>query len=79
MSQVEAVARCIAANLNGYKPIVGKSTVPAITAQWVKRTIYPYSGSGHKVGPSGSIGGPEFDVASSPEFLRQRRSPKLIA
>ncbi|MEO0160486.1 MAG: UDP-glucose/GDP-mannose dehydrogenase family protein [candidate division WOR-3 bacterium] len=60
LSQVEEVSRIIAENLNGYKLIVEKSTVPVQTAQWIKRTIKLYS---HR-----DI---EFDVASNPEFLRE--------
>ncbi|MCS7185717.1 MAG: UDP-glucose/GDP-mannose dehydrogenase family protein [Armatimonadetes bacterium] len=60
LSQVEAVIRTVAENLNGYKLIVEKSTVPVQTAQWIKRTILRYAGSGT-----------EFDVASNPEFLRE--------
>ena len=41
LSQVEAIVRTIARNLNGYKLIVEKSTVPAITAQWIKKTVAP--------------------------------------
>ncbi|MEO0202913.1 MAG: UDP-glucose/GDP-mannose dehydrogenase family protein [candidate division WOR-3 bacterium] len=60
LSQVEEVSRIIAENLNGYKLIVEKSTVPVQTAQWIKRTIKLYS---HK--------NFEFDIASNPEFLRE--------
>ncbi|MCS7245040.1 MAG: UDP-glucose/GDP-mannose dehydrogenase family protein [candidate division WOR-3 bacterium] len=60
LSQVEEVSRIIAENLNGYKLIVEKSTVPVQTAQWIKRTIKLYS---HE--------NAHFDVASNPEFLRE--------
>ena len=43
LSQVEEVTRMIARNLNGYKLVVEKSTVPAITAQWIKKTIPRYA------------------------------------
>ncbi len=60
LSQVEAVIRTVAENLNGYKLIVEKSTVPVQTAQWIKRTIQRYA-----------KGNADFDVASNPEFLRE--------
>jgi len=64
LSQVESAARSIAHNLNGYKLIVEKSTVPAITAQWIRRTILRFAGNDH---PDGV----DFDVASNPEFLQE--------
>lgn len=60
LSQVETVIRTVAQNLNGYKLIVEKSTVPVQTAQWIKRTIQRYGGDDA-----------QFDVASNPEFLRE--------
>lgn len=60
LSQVEAVVRTVAENLNGYKLLVEKSTVPVQTAQWIKRTVLRYA-----------KGRQEFDVASNPEFLRE--------
>lgn len=72
LSQVEAAARTIAHNLNGYKLIVEKSTVPAITAQWIGRTIRRFAGNGN--------GSPaDFDVASNPEFLQEGVALKNIA
>jgi len=60
MSQVEGVSRTIAQNLNGYKVIVEKSTVPVKTSDWIKRIITLYR-----------KGDTPFDVASNPEFLRE--------
>lgn len=76
LSQVEAVARVVARNMNGYKLIVEKSTVPAITGQWLKRTVMRYCGVSAAPAASGSPGTeasgvPDFDVASNPEFLRE--------
>lgn len=69
LSQVESVARTIAANLCDYKLVIEKSTVPAITAQWVKRTIQRYARNGD--GNGIHLEDCEFDVASSPEFLQE--------
>lgn len=60
LSYVESVAREIASAVNGYKVVVGKSTVPVYTAEWVRR-IMLLNGA-----PAGM-----FDVASNPEFLRE--------
>lgn len=60
MSQIEEVSRLIARNLNAYKVVVEKSTVPVKTSHWIKRTISLYK--------QASV---EFDIASNPEFLRE--------
>ena len=60
LAQVERAARTIAANLNGYKLIVEKSTNPVSTARGVMRTIAEHAADGH-----------EWDVAVNPEFLRE--------
>ncbi|WP_088067426.1 UDP-glucose dehydrogenase family protein [Gottfriedia luciferensis] len=57
---VEAVAKEIGENLNSYKVIVTKSTVPVGTNKHVKNIISQSNKSGHT-----------FDVASCPEFLRE--------
>lgn len=64
LKDVEALARTIAKNLNGYKLIIEKSTVPAITGEWIRRTIWRHSNklNGKSV---------SFDVASNPEFLQE--------
>jgi UDPglucose 6-dehydrogenase len=60
LSQVFAAARTIGRNLNGYKLIVQKSTVPVGTGERVYREIA-------KSRPKEIA----FDVASNPEFLRE--------
>jgi len=60
LSQVEEVSRQIAQNLNSYKLIIEKSTVPVNTYQWVKKTVIRYANENV-----------EFDLASNPEFLRE--------
>ncbi len=57
---VEEVARSIAKNLNGYKVIVTKSTVPVGTGNVIEKII-----------AGGCPEGSSFDVASNPEFLRE--------
>jgi UDPglucose 6-dehydrogenase len=73
LSQVETIVRTIAGNLNGYKLIVEKSTVPAITAQWIKKTVARFA---HVSGKDCSCC--EFDVASNPEFLQEGRAVENI-
>ena len=60
LTGIENVARTIAQNMDGYRVIVEKSTVPVETCAWVKKTISTYIKKGHK-----------FDVVSNPEFLRE--------
>ena len=74
LSQVEAIARIIARNLNGYKLIVEKSTVPAITAQWIKKTVARFAKRTNGIEGLHA----EFDVASNPEFLQEGRALENI-
>jgi len=60
LSQVEEASRQIAINLNEFKIIVEKSTVPVNTHLWVKKTITRYAKKDVR-----------FSVASNPEFLRE--------
>ncbi|MCK4412158.1 MAG: UDP-glucose/GDP-mannose dehydrogenase family protein [Candidatus Eisenbacteria sp.] len=60
LSQVFAVARTIADNLNTYKLVVQKSTVPVDTGAKIKALI-----------ERRRAGEVAFDVASNPEFLRE--------
>lgn len=60
LSYVDAVARTIAGNLNGYKVIVTKSTVPVGTGERIRKIIQD-SGNADR----------QFDIVSNPEFLRE--------
>jgi UDPglucose 6-dehydrogenase len=74
LSQIESLARTIARNLNGYKLIVEKSTVPAVTGCWIRKSIERYRTAGtHKRNRNGMSVSPsaDFDIASNPEFLQE--------
>ncbi|PIQ84935.1 MAG: UDP-glucose 6-dehydrogenase [Candidatus Omnitrophica bacterium CG11_big_fil_rev_8_21_14_0_20_43_6] len=60
LTGIEKVARSIAQNMDGYRLIVEKSTVPVETCAWIKKTVATYIKNKHK-----------FDVVSNPEFLRE--------
>lgn len=60
LTGIENVASNIAQNMDGYRLIVEKSTVPVETCAWIKKTIATYIKNKHK-----------FDVVSNPEFLRE--------
>lgn len=86
LSQIEVIARLIAQHLNGYKLIVEKSTVPAVTSLWIKRTILRFAmaqrrseagGLNQSTAPAEIDGvppAPAFDVASNPEFLQEGKA-----
>jgi len=63
LTSIENVARTIARNLNSYKLIIEKSTVPVQTGSKVKETICRYRKNNV-----------EFDIASNPEFLREGKA-----
>ncbi|MDD5431823.1 MAG: UDP-glucose/GDP-mannose dehydrogenase family protein [Candidatus Omnitrophica bacterium] len=60
LTGIENVARNIAINMDSYRLIVEKSTVPVETGKWVEKTISTYIKRNIK-----------FDVASNPEFLKE--------
>ncbi len=86
LTQIDLLARLISQNLNGYKLIVEKSTVPAVTAQWVKRTISLHAAAYSRSGKAEAQRDPsrpnvpgtypveDFDVASNPEFLQEGKA-----
>lgn len=65
LSQVENAARQVADNLNSYKVVVTKSTVPVGTNRRIERIIAE---------ESGTVPGEGFSVVSNPEFLREGKA-----
>lgn len=86
LAQLEVLARLIAKNLDSYKLIVEKSTVPALTGRWIRRTVERYANAGnwknganHTADASARHQGKlavatMFDVASNPEFLQEGKA-----
>jgi UDPglucose 6-dehydrogenase len=66
LKYIDAVAKEIAAHMNGYKVIVTKSTVPVGTGKRVKEII-----SNQLKSKSSQLSALSFDVVSNPEFLRE--------
>jgi len=60
LSYIDEVAKSIGENMNGYKVIVTKSTVPVGTGERIKKIVEEHQKE--KV---------NFDVVSNPEFLRE--------
>jgi UDPglucose 6-dehydrogenase len=60
LQYVFAVARSFGENLNGYKVLINKSTVPVGTADQVAEIVRKSSDGNHS-----------FDIVSNPEFLRE--------
>jgi UDPglucose 6-dehydrogenase len=62
LSQVKEAVLSIRENLDGYKVIVTKSTVPIGTNRWIEKTLLETKPADH------------FSVISNPEFLREGRA-----
>ena len=65
LQQVEEVAKVIGNNLNDYKIIVNKSTVPIGSGDWVSMIINDNTNNSQIKSDT------TFDVVSNPEFLRE--------
>jgi len=68
LTYVENVARQIASNMDDYKLIIEKSTVPANTGNKIKQTVKMNLPKKFRKGKGVTL---DFDVASNPEFLRE--------
>ncbi|PLX15446.1 MAG: UDP-glucose 6-dehydrogenase [Candidatus Muiribacterium halophilum] len=71
LRHVLSVARDIAKNMNEYKVIVDKSTVPVGTADKVKEAINEVLDKRFSQNPQSKSQRPDFDVVSNPEFLKE--------
>lgn len=60
LSCVESVTKEIAKEMEEYKVIVEKSTVPVMTSKWMQDMIKSFNSDGV-----------DFDIVSNPEFLRE--------
>ena len=63
LTAVEDVVNTVAQNINSYKLIISKSTVPVLTGKRIKETVQRYKKSSN-----------HFDIASNPEFLREGKA-----
>ena len=63
LTSIENVARTVARNLNSYKLVVEKSTVPVQTGRKIEETISRYKKNNVA-----------YDIASNPEFLREGKA-----
>ena len=68
LSAIDEVAKLIGRNLNGYKIILNKSTVPIGTAKRIKKII--------KENQNGDSKNYDFDIVSNPEFLKEGEAVK---
>ncbi len=66
LQYVEAVAKSVAENMQGYTVVVTKSTVPVGTNRWIASRISAFKPD--------AIEGEDFDVVSNPEFLREGKA-----
>ena len=73
LTQLDLVAQAIAANLNGEKIVVEKSTSPVQTAKQIKANIQRYAGlSGEGISTSSSDS--NIEIVVNPEFMREGKA-----
>ncbi|GAH13427.1 unnamed protein product, partial [marine sediment metagenome] len=68
LSAIDEVAKLIGRNLNSYKIILNKSTVPIGTAKRIKKIIKENQNDDNKKY--------DFDIVSNPEFLKEGEAVK---